>query len=143
MRLTVRTKLLGGFLLVIAMMVAVGLLAIVKLGAINRTTSELGDNAVPALQNYALLNNATQGYRKDQLRYVTAIDARDRANMIDTVAEDFSMMETGIRTGTALASSPQARRDSEPSSTTGTPTSRRPPTTEDWPTPAASGTRSC
>ncbi len=105
MRLTVRTKLLGGFLLVIAMMVAVGLLAIVKLGAINKTTTQLGDNAVPALQNYALLNNATQGYRKDQLRYVTAIDARDRANMIDTVAEDLRNMDLGIRTGTTLASS--------------------------------------
>ncbi|MDW5597226.1 methyl-accepting chemotaxis protein [Conexibacter stalactiti] len=109
MKLTVRTKLLGGFLVVIALMVAVGTLAIVKLGSINTVTTELGDNAVPALQNYALLNNSTQAYRKDQLRYVTAIDARDRAEMADTIAEDLRNMELAIRRGTALAISPAGR----------------------------------
>jgi methyl-accepting chemotaxis protein len=109
MKLTVRTKLLGGFMLVIAMMVAVGALAIVKLAAINTTTTALGDNAVPALQNYALLNNNTQGYRKDQLRYVTAIDAADRANMVETIAQDLRNMELGIRRGTELATSAAGR----------------------------------
>ncbi|HST40082.1 MAG TPA: methyl-accepting chemotaxis protein [Conexibacter sp.] len=109
MKLTVRTKLLGGFLVVIALMVAVGTLAIVKLGSINTVTTELGDNAVPALENYALLNNSTQAYRKDQLRYVTAIDARDRASMVDTIATDLRNMDLGIRRGTALAASPAGR----------------------------------
>ncbi|MDO8212331.1 methyl-accepting chemotaxis protein [Conexibacter sp. CPCC 206217] len=105
MKATVRTKLLSGFGVVIALMVVVGAIAILKLESIDDITDDLGDNAVPALQNYALLNNNTQGYRKDQLRYATALDEADRAEMAANVEADLRSMETGLSRGIALATS--------------------------------------
>ena len=71
----------------IALMVVVGVLAIARLQSIDEITTDLGDNEVPALQAYALLNNSTQAYRKDQLRYVTALDAARELVAGDDAAE--------------------------------------------------------
>ncbi|MDW5594307.1 methyl-accepting chemotaxis protein [Conexibacter stalactiti] len=85
MKFTVRTKLLGGFLLVVALMVAVGVLSLTKLSAINDVTGQLSDNGVPSVEAVGTINGRINAVRKDQLRYATAPDPATRPGFLEDI----------------------------------------------------------
>jgi methyl-accepting chemotaxis protein len=70
-KLNVRTKLLGGFLAVVALMVVVGVVAISKIGSIHDVTTAYGEDTVPSVQAAGRAEAAINRVRKDQLRYVS------------------------------------------------------------------------
>ncbi len=84
MRLTIRTKLLGGFAAVLALSILVGALAVTKMGDIRGSVTFLGTNTAPALRILGDLNTATSDYRVAQLTHViaatpAAMDAQEEA----------------------------------------------------------------
>jgi len=111
MKFTVRTKLLGGFLAVVALMVVVGLVAIGKLGSINRVTDTLTGNGVPSLEAVGEINGRINAYRKDQLRLVlTAVDRQEeRRAFAEDVARGGAAIDREVRTLERLAASDEDR----------------------------------
>ena len=66
----VRTKLLGGFAAVLGLMVVVGVLSIVKLGAVGATTTEVANGSMPRLVTIKDVDAATMDYRGVQYAYI-------------------------------------------------------------------------
>ncbi|HST42856.1 MAG TPA: MCP four helix bundle domain-containing protein, partial [Conexibacter sp.] len=63
MKLNVRTQLLGGFLVVIALMIVLGVLAISRIGSISDDAKALGDNTVPATETLGDIRESVFTYR--------------------------------------------------------------------------------
>ncbi|ADB52637.1 methyl-accepting chemotaxis protein [Conexibacter woesei] len=103
MKFTVRTKLLGGFLVVVALMLVVGVVAIRKLSTINDVTNQLGDNGVPSLEAVGEINGRINAFRKDQLRFVTEADAAARRGLAADVVAGQQLIERELVTLRRLA----------------------------------------
>ena len=93
MRITVRTKLLGGFLVVVGLLLVVGLVAIGKLGSINDVTRQLSGNGVPSVEAVGTINGRMNAYRKDQLRYVTSPDEASRPGFLEDLRAGAASIE--------------------------------------------------
>jgi methyl-accepting chemotaxis protein len=72
MRLSVRTKLFGSFGVVIALMVVLGVAAIVELGSVDSRAQYLGKNSVPSAQTIGAVESGAANYRRVQNRLVWA-----------------------------------------------------------------------
>ncbi|ADB51824.1 HAMP domain-containing methyl-accepting chemotaxis protein [Conexibacter woesei] len=78
MKLNVRTKLLSGFLVVIALMVVVGVFAISRMGGVNDTVKDVNTSVVPSLQAVGAINGDVFRYRGEQLSYIVDEPAERR-----------------------------------------------------------------
>ena len=76
--LTIRTKVLASFTIVMVMVVGLGLLSLSKLSAINEGTSDLGDNWLPSTGIQGQLLGALHKYRVIELRSVLAVTPDER-----------------------------------------------------------------
>jgi methyl-accepting chemotaxis protein len=81
MRLTVRTKLLGGFLAVVALMVLLGVLALLTMGSLNGNTAYIGKKTVPSVVLIARVQSELKQYRLDQLQYTLSTDVAAQASL--------------------------------------------------------------
>jgi methyl-accepting chemotaxis protein len=91
MRLTIAKKLYGGFAVVLALMVVLGLLGLSKLGASNQDTTFLGDMIVPGVEATNHLDMLTADYRAQQLHHLLATDAREKEKVqskLDAIAAE-------------------------------------------------------
>ncbi|MDO8185366.1 methyl-accepting chemotaxis protein [Conexibacter sp. JD483] len=88
MKLNVQTKLLAGFLAVVAMVVIVGGVAIVKLDSIHKVTEDYSADTVPSANNVGDLRTTIGEVRKDQGQYIlkASLGADARA-LAETAAE--------------------------------------------------------
>ena len=68
--LSVRSKLFGGFGIVLALAVIVGVVLMVQMGNINNGGVYLGTNALPSVEAIGLVDTSAGDYRRNQLRYV-------------------------------------------------------------------------
>jgi methyl-accepting chemotaxis protein len=113
LKLNVRTKLLGGFLVVIALMIVIGVLAIARIGSISNQTHQLGGNVVPATENIGSIREAIFTYRLVQIRWATSLDAADRRRMADSLQSTPALFRDALAKGLALASDPTDRSNYE------------------------------
>ncbi|MDO8210524.1 methyl-accepting chemotaxis protein [Conexibacter sp. CPCC 206217] len=109
MKLTVRTKLLSGFLVVIGLMVVIGFVAISRMGAVNDNVKEFGSDVAPSLQDVGSINAYIFLYRFDQLNYVIATP-RERATITRSLDTDVATMQRSID---SLASHARGTRQAE------------------------------
>ena len=65
--LSIRTKLLGGFLTMVALIAALGVLAVAKLGSVNAKTEGFARDIVPSIHTVGELRDVAGRYRRDQL----------------------------------------------------------------------------
>src|SRR5438105_5635700 len=72
MRLSVRAKLVGGFLVVVALLVFLGAFSILEMGRINANGRYIGVNSVPSIVVINGAERAVRSYRQDQLQHVIA-----------------------------------------------------------------------
>src|ERR1700674_1699159 len=70
MRVSIQTKLLGAFGLVVLLMLLIGLFALARLGSDNRQLSTLASKVVPSTRTVGDIHAQMSIYRKDQLTYV-------------------------------------------------------------------------
>jgi methyl-accepting chemotaxis protein len=73
--LSIRTRLLASFGVVVALMLAVGGLAIARLGSENAHVTQLATRVVPATDIVGQASAAMNKYRKDQLHYILSTPA--------------------------------------------------------------------
>ncbi|MCW2953288.1 MAG: methyl-accepting chemotaxis sensory transducer [Conexibacter sp.] len=109
MKLTVRTKLLGSFLVVVVLMVVVGVVAIARMSSVNTETKRFGSRTVPAMQDLLSVVALTHMIREDQLQYATATDAparRRAGHDIDSYGPQLLASVAGLR---AKAGTPAER----------------------------------
>jgi diguanylate cyclase (GGDEF)-like protein len=69
-RISVQSKLLGSFGLVLALMLGIGLIAVTRLGSENKHLSILASKVVPGTRTVGDINALMNKYRKDQLAYI-------------------------------------------------------------------------
>src|SRR3954465_15544633 len=81
LNLSIRTKLLGSFDIVLALMAGLGLYAISSLGSVKSSALFIVDNSVPGIKISDDATVAALKYRKDQLHYIASIDDKDRAQI--------------------------------------------------------------
>jgi diguanylate cyclase (GGDEF)-like protein len=72
MRASIQAKLFAAFGVVVALMVLLGLFAVVRLGADNDHLRQLGSVVVPSTRAVGDINALMNKYRKDQLHYIVA-----------------------------------------------------------------------
>ncbi len=92
MKFSVRTKLLSGFLVVIALMVVLGVVAISRMGAINDNVKQFGSRVSPALRDIGSLNAYLFIYRFDQMDFIVG-QPRDRILAARSMATDLGMVD--------------------------------------------------
>jgi diguanylate cyclase (GGDEF)-like protein len=71
-RVSVQSKLLGSFGLVVALMLGLGLFAVMRLGSENQHLSALASKVVPSTRAVGEINVLMGKYRKDQMSYILA-----------------------------------------------------------------------
>jgi methyl-accepting chemotaxis protein len=72
MRLSIRNKLFGGFLLAVGLTIALGIFALTQMGAINNHTKYLGKNTLPSTDTIYQVQSALKELRLDQLQRAVA-----------------------------------------------------------------------
>ncbi|HEY4278810.1 MAG TPA: methyl-accepting chemotaxis protein [Conexibacter sp.] len=107
MKFNVRTKLLGGFLIVIALMVALAVVSITRINSINNTTESFGSDVVPGMQGISDINQSYYSYRLVQLRYATSSKAERQPSLIQTYELQPRVMAASLAALTRAASTPQ------------------------------------
>src|SRR5436309_8636349 len=100
MRVSVQAKLFAAFGIVVALMLAVGLIGIARLGSDNRHLSRLASQVVPSTRAVGDVDALMNKYRKDQLHYIVARPA-DRpltapGSIAGDLAEDLSLMKAEL-----------------------------------------------
>ena len=94
MRISLQSKLLGAFGVVVALMLAVGLFAVARLGSDNVQLSRLATQVVPSTRTVGDVNALMNKYRKDQLHYIVAqpADRPGAAGIDGDLAGDLALM---------------------------------------------------
>ena len=82
MKLSVRTKLLGAFLALVALMAGVGVVAIQRLDHVNEITEVVGKQSLDALRVVQTIDGQLRTYREQQL---TTLEIPDRAAQRDVL----------------------------------------------------------
>src|SRR5881227_1428274 len=72
MRLSVQTKLLGAFGVVVALMLVLGLFSLSRLSSDNRHLKQLASVVVPSTRAVGDIASLMNKFRKDQLHYIVA-----------------------------------------------------------------------
>ena len=79
-RVSVQSKLLGAFGLVVLLMLGIGLIGVTRLGSENKHLSILASKVVPGTRAVGAINALMNKYRKDQLVYIYAKPAERLPN---------------------------------------------------------------
>jgi diguanylate cyclase (GGDEF)-like protein len=100
-RISVQVKMLAAFGIVVALMLAVGVFALVRLRNDNQHLGQLASKVVPSTRAVGDINALMNKYRKDQLHYIAALPA-DRplsasGSVAGDLAEDLSLMRGYLR----------------------------------------------
>ncbi len=94
MRIAIRFKLLGAFGVVTALMLAVGLFAVDRLGTENQQLSVMAVRVVPATRTVGEISALLDRYREDQFDYIVAgtADRPGATGIAGALSDDLSLM---------------------------------------------------
>ena len=95
--LSLRGKLFCGFGVVLALNVVMGLVLISQLGSVNAGSDYLGKRVVPTLRELGQLGHDVADYRRAELKYVLAGDAKGKALARADITADESAVRTVLR----------------------------------------------
>ncbi|MGP0586745.1 MCP four helix bundle domain-containing protein, partial [Paenibacillus timonensis] len=83
-KLTIRTRLILSFSVMVIALVALGLYSINSLSKINNQSSLISDEWMPAMDAAHSLNTMTSDYRSSELRYVMADERPEQLEQLKT-----------------------------------------------------------
>ena len=123
MRVSVQGKLFAAFGIVVALLLAVGLIGIARLGSDNRHLSRLASQVVPSTRAVGDVDALMNKYRKDQLHYIVA-RPQDRPLGVDgsisgDLAGDLAQMKQLLRANRKEAARGGCRRRPSPRGVSG------------------------
>src|SRR5690242_13645049 len=104
MSLSIRTKLFGGFGILLVLMAAVSLVAVTMISSVNHAAVAVGKDGVAAETSLAEVGQTMNKLRKDQIHYMV-VAPPSRADVKGDIAGDLSDMAGFFRTyaGTTTA----------------------------------------
>jgi len=77
-KLSLQTKLIGAFLIVLVMMIGLGIFMLTQLNQSNQNLTYLNINTVPSLQAISDMQNVMNEYRRVEYRHILATDAQNK-----------------------------------------------------------------
>src|SRR2546429_7086686 len=99
--LSIQSKLLAAFGLVVALIVIVGLFAVARLRSDNHHVEQLAGRVVPSTRAVGDINALMNKYRKDQFHYILARPADRRlgapGSIVGDLDDDLSLMAGDLR----------------------------------------------
>ena len=108
MKVSVRTKLLGAFLVVVAAMAGVGAVSISRLDHVNDVTAVVGRESLDALRVVQTIDGQLRTYREQQLTALELPDRASRLGMLDGLAQLENTISVLLENG---AERPSARAE--------------------------------
>ena len=78
MKINILTKLLGGFLFLILIMIGTGIYSLTRMSSLNQNTKDIGNNIVPSIKVIDQINFQANYYRRQQLQHVIADNPTDK-----------------------------------------------------------------
>ncbi|NWA27483.1 MCP four helix bundle domain-containing protein [Pseudomonas gingeri] len=94
--LRIATKLITSFLVVLALTAAMGVFAVIQLGQVNQTATDMRDNWLPSVRLASGLRFFVANYRIKELRYVATEDAAERTQYEQEAADARKEVDTRI-----------------------------------------------
>ncbi|MBV8257604.1 MAG: MCP four helix bundle domain-containing protein, partial [Actinobacteria bacterium] len=94
---SIRSKLFAGFGLTLALMLALGLFALTKLGTVEGGTASINNDIIPSI---SLIDNAWRNVeimRQDQFRHIAASTAADHASVEHDMSVDVAAVATALK----------------------------------------------
>jgi len=98
-KINVRTKLLGAFLVLVALMAVVGAIAITRLNEVDRVTRHLGNESLDSLIVVHGLDGMLKDFREDQLTLLATPDPAAREQLVRRIEENAGMISGILETG--------------------------------------------
>ncbi|MGP0015100.1 methyl-accepting chemotaxis protein [Pseudomonas sp.] len=94
--LRIATKLIASFLVVLALTAAMGVFAVIQLGQVNQTATDMRDNWLPSVRLASGMRFFVANYRIKELRYVLTDDAAERTQYEQEAADARKEVDTRI-----------------------------------------------
>ncbi|HEY4276686.1 MAG TPA: HAMP domain-containing methyl-accepting chemotaxis protein [Conexibacter sp.] len=95
-------KLLGGFFIVVAMLIAIAVVGVVKVDSVRGSTDDLGTSIIPRVQSLMSTTNAMYGYQSDLSQYVGARQRGDDGRgSLTEMAADLALVQRNLQDGLA------------------------------------------
>ncbi len=108
--LKIATKLITSFLIVLALTAIMGVFAIIQLGAVNDTATEMRENWMPSMRAASGMRFYIANYRLKESRHVTAPTLEDKNALLQEAAEQRKQVETRMATYEKLVSNDEDRK---------------------------------
>lgn len=109
-QLKVGTKLLTAFGIVLALTLFVGALAIVQLGRVNQTSTDMEVNWMPSVRHASALNTATSDFRAAELQHILSTSEQEMAAYEQNIAAITALVERTRADYAKLISTEEERR---------------------------------
>src|SRR5829696_10413024 len=93
MRLTIKYKLFAAFAAVLALMALLGFTAASGTSQMSADTEVFDQKMLPSARTVGELKNQTGKFRRDQLRYVAALEGEARDGVTEDLAEDLETID--------------------------------------------------
>src|SRR5450830_1392026 len=94
--LRIATKLIASFLLVLVLMALMGAFAVIQLGQVNQTATDMRDNWLPSVRLSSGIRFFVANYRIKEIRYLLAEDSTERALYEQETTDARKEVETRI-----------------------------------------------
>ncbi len=94
--LRIATKLITSFLVVLVLMAAMGVFAVIQLGKVNQTASDMRENWLPSVRLASGLRYFVANYRIKEIRYLLAEDPTELAQYEQEAADARKEVETRV-----------------------------------------------
>lgn len=107
--LRIATKLITSFLIVLALTAAMGVFAIIQLGQVNQSSTDIRDNWMPSMRAASALRFWLANYRLKELRHVMADDPAEFAGIEQEAADSKKEIDIRRDTYSKLISSPEEK----------------------------------
>ena len=108
--LKIATKLLLSFVMVLALMLAVGIVSIMNMATINGSTVDLGSNWLPSVRSVMVLKYDLQMVRRMELGYYIATTPDERAMFAKRTDESLAQLRKDDAIYAGLISEPEEKR---------------------------------
>ncbi|MEI7026354.1 methyl-accepting chemotaxis protein [Paenibacillus sp. y28] len=109
MKLTIRMKLLGSFLLIIALLITVGVLAMTRMNSLQSTASDIQNNWLPSIILIQTMKDDIATVRVTALTMLVEQEQEKLRGLQKTWDEASSRLKSSLQKYTALISSPEER----------------------------------
>ncbi|MGA8136151.1 MULTISPECIES: methyl-accepting chemotaxis protein [Pseudomonas] len=94
--LRIATKLIASFLLVLVLMALMGAFAVIQLGQVNQTATDMRDNWLPSVRLSSGIRFFVANYRIKEIRYLLAEDSTERAQYEQETTDARKEVDTRI-----------------------------------------------